>query len=207
MNLFTQGYLNQFNYGYENGYSQSVLQAQRANNPHLQNASDSEVFDYLQRTGQGPQQIGSQFSQVANGDTPNPETEAGVPPLLQNNPNAGQFSAEATHLEIARQQRADWNQRFRQFENIAFDNALDPERVAQLRTEAFDVGNSAVNNSLNRRDNRTETYLSRFGNRQTDRSASSNARQNAVEKAALTTQARNTTRNYIRDSELNRIAG
>lgn len=119
----------------------------------------------------------------------------------QSNIDRNTLSVDDINANLTNERRADWNRRFRQFEDMSVANVMDPTRLGELRGQAFDITNDSVNNALERRDNRMQTYLSRMGQRQSSAESRGTQRQNAVQKNALMSQARTSTRGYLNQRE------
>lgn len=109
--------------------------------------------------------------------------------------------------DILRAQWNDWENRFQWAEDLQYANVLDPQRSGELRRQAIDETTAAANNAQDRAANRTEMLRSRFNISATPEEQAQTQRMNAVSGAANRVSARNQTRGFLQERDMQLLAG
>ena len=116
-------------------------------------------------------------------------------------------SPDEINARITREMWADWENRFKPFEDFANDTILDPEQRSRLNTEALQNSQDTVNTAFDRAETRIQTLAGRLPQDTDPQVQESRDRQSALARRGASVDAYNTTNAAIGDREIERLAG
>jgi len=124
-----------------------------------------------------------------------------------NTPSTANESVDMTFARLSREQFADSQRRYYPFEEMTRDMLLEGGARQAYRQEGIDITNRAVNSSLEAAEQRVATTRSRTNQMQDSRSKIINDRSSQLDRTAAGITARNSTRRYMDERELELIGG
>ena len=146
-----------------------------------------------------------------SGGSSDNDQDAPLPTKKKSSAAAQEPAAETpdeTFSRIYREQWNDWEERFKPYQDYAFDTVLDPEERARLDQEALDNSQTAVDTAFTRTQERIQTMASRLPQADEDpQMAEARNRQLSLAQRSTKNDAYNKTQQALADREMERIAG
>jgi len=116
-------------------------------------------------------------------------------------------SVDSGYARLTRQQFADQRERYFPFEEQAFEMFADPARRQAYRDEGIGITNRAVESAFDAAESRIETTRSRTNQDFDERQGRINERRSSLAKSVAGITARNDTRRYMDQREIDLIGG